>query len=111
MFRTYRFKHPQNDHAEVLGPLAYVWAAIFGPFYLAYRGFWGGFFLVLFILQPLWLGLCLVGLAVANAPGSNPKVALIPTLAIIAVYFVGVALLIISQARLGYLRRGWKLEN
>ncbi len=41
MLKTYRFKHPQSDYVETLNEWSYLWAALFGAFYVLFKGFVG----------------------------------------------------------------------
>ncbi|MDP1962932.1 MAG: hypothetical protein Q8K93_12105 [Reyranella sp.] len=39
MFNTYRFDHPETDESKTLDGRTYLWAALFGPFYILFSGF------------------------------------------------------------------------
>jgi len=39
VFNTYRFDHPETDASKTLDGRAYLWAALFGPFYVLLNGF------------------------------------------------------------------------
>lgn len=100
MFRTYRFKHPQSDYVESIDGWSYIWAGVFGPFYILFKGFVGRFFLALVISCALGaLGLFIL----SSSPG-----------AWLFYGAVGLGNMIVQSAifgellRVGYLRRGWQ---
>ncbi|MCA0304144.1 MAG: hypothetical protein LCH95_17195 [Proteobacteria bacterium] len=93
-----RFRHPIGERIEVLGLAQYTWAAIFGALYLAYRGLWGGFFLVFFVLQPVWAAVCF--------PLFHAAPMLWPLWLI--VYLLGMSAIVTGLVRRSYLRRGWR---
>lgn len=43
------FKNPQNDYQECVGLMSFLWCFLFGLIYLAYKGLWTHFVVVLLI--------------------------------------------------------------
>ena len=39
MLRTYQFDHPTTNESRLLDGWSYLWASLFGPFYVVVRGF------------------------------------------------------------------------
>ena len=60
MFRGYRFEHPRNETVVEVGGWSYLWAGLFGAFYLWRKGF-GKLFPKAFAINLLY-GLFFVGL-------------------------------------------------
>ncbi len=49
-----RFRHPWNGYVESVGPLAILWAFLFGPIYFAVRRVWLHAAILLAIDVALW---------------------------------------------------------
>lgn len=59
MFRGYRFEHPRNETVIEVGGWSYLWAGLFGAFYVWRLGF-GRLFLKAFAINLLY-GLFFIG--------------------------------------------------
>jgi len=108
LLRPYRFKHPQSDYVETLNEWSYLWASVFGAFYVLFKGFVGRFFLLLLVGLCLWLAAFFLRGILGHVP-SYLHYAL-QFLVPIAVFMLQ-GMIAISVVRAGYLRRGWTQLN
>lgn len=107
MFSSYRFDHPDNGQEITLAGGSYVWASLFGPFYVLAKGF---------VLLAVAMLLLSCGIGLAALVGSTLFVSFFQSsdLGILAIVFAPLLALVaqgiaaVELVRLGYLRRGWR---
>jgi hypothetical protein len=103
--KTYILEHPKENLVRTIEVQSYVCAALFGSFYVLYRGFVGRFFLALLIDGLLILIAVLlttfVGFGMRGVPLS------IFLLAIVVAVCVLRARPMINIIKVGYMTQGW----
>ncbi len=107
MFKVYQLDHPLKDESKVLDARSYVWASLFGPFYVLANGLP----LLALLMVPISVAIVVVAFVVFSLVDSflgselNIVIAIfaVPVAAVVA---QGVAA--IELVRWGYLRRGWR---
>ena len=106
MLRGYRFEHPRDEISVECGGWSYLWAGMFGAFYVWHMGF-GKLFLRAFVINLLFI----VIFGVMFFPTST---VFRPAAMWFGMQIIGIPLLIIIQGgimlrmiRDGYRRRGW----
>jgi hypothetical protein len=107
VFPSHRIDHPHFDNSIILEGWSYVWASLFGPFYVLYHGF-------------KWRALAMLGLSIVIAAAAAGIVAVIAVAmdavtivipAMVVTPLVGLViqgLIAIQLVFLGYLKRGWR---
>ncbi|HTR85488.1 MAG TPA: hypothetical protein VMI56_13495 [Reyranella sp.] len=107
MFRlkTYIFEHPTENVVRTIDRRSYIFAAVFGSFYVLYRGFVARFFMALLLDALLTLGALAVIVAVAvHLRGVEASLVLV---FIPLVVIVVRAKPIVDLIKVGYIERGW----
>jgi hypothetical protein len=103
--KTYIFEHPTKNLVRTIDRRSYIFAAIFGSFYVLYRGFVGRFFMALLLDALFTLGAIVVIVAVAlQLHGAEASVVLV---LIPVVVIVGRAKPIVDIIKWGYIGQGW----
>lgn len=110
MFRGYRFEHPRNETTIECGGWAYLWAGLFGAFYVWRMGFGKLFpkaFAINVLFAVIFLAMFFGGLSVVRS-----------ALQWYALQIIGIPLLIVIQGTMmlrmirdGYRRRGWLVRQ
>jgi hypothetical protein len=107
VFPSHRIDHPQFDNSIYLEGWSYVWASLFGPFYVLYHGFkWTA--LAMFGIS-LLIGGVATGIIVAVAVVEGSPTIVIPVLVIVPIVaIVAQGLAAVHLVFVGYLKRGWR---
>ena len=103
-FKTFRFEHPKTEQSVIVGRWSYVWAGLFGAFYLLHHGF-SSYFLRAFAVN---IG-CLVALIGLTAAPLflRPLYAIFVMVVFVPTVFVINSVNMVSLIRTAYRRRGW----
>jgi hypothetical protein len=109
VFRGYRFEHPRNEIVVECGGWSYLWAGLFGSFYVWRMGF-GRLFLKAFAINLGYLALFVAVWAVTSyvVPLMIQAVILLATIPILTIA-KGAAML--RLIRDGYRHRGWLVRQ
>ncbi len=107
MFDTYEFDHPHTDETRVIGARSYVWAALFGPFYVLSHGFVLPALLMVLVSAAIGLAAFVFVMFVINFIGSTEAIILVLFVAPVAA-LVAQSVATIELLRRTYLRRGWR---
>jgi hypothetical protein len=109
VFRGYRFEHPRNETVITVGGWSYVWAGLFGAFYVWRMGFRRLFLKAfainlghLFFFIAVW---AVTSYVVSLRIQAAILLAMIPTL----ILSQGIAML--QMVRDAYRRRGWLVRQ
>ena len=116
MFQRLDFKHSQNGSVATISGWSYLWAALFGPLFLAARNFWGFFFFHLLFVQPVLIWLAAFLFVFFFTILNDLSYSIFPALLFCLVLMVPLYLLVTSvvttySAKWCYIRRGWKLAS
>ena len=104
MFTTYRFEHPKTEQSIIVGGWSYVWAGLFGAFWVLWMGC-GSYFLRALAVN---IGIFLALVAVAGMTSYvQPAYQLIALLVAVPAAVVIQSQAMVSLVRTAYRRRGW----
>jgi len=103
--KTYIFEHPRENLVRTIEVQSYVLAALFGSFYVLYRGFVGRFFLAL--LVDMFLILIAVLLTTIVGFGMRGAALSIFLLVVVVAICVLRARPMINIIKVGYMTQGW----
>jgi hypothetical protein len=106
-FKTYIFEHPTDNEVTAITRRSYLFAGLFGAFYVLFSGFVARFFLALLVDAFFFLA-ALVAASVIAAHLSNLEASVILVFLVIAVMVLR-ARPMIAIVRSGYRRRGWSV--
>jgi hypothetical protein len=104
MLRPYRFEHPNSEAMEMVTRTSYVYAALFGPFYILYRktnGFWPAFALMIALTAGV------VGFWAAALTYLSNRMLLVALPGGLVVALMIQSSFVMQQVRRHYRRRGW----
>ena len=107
MFSTFEFDNPQTDETRVIVKRSYLWASLFGPFYVLTHGF----LLPAALMIPISTTIFIVAfMSVVFVDGFFQSIAISVSAVVVAPIAAltaqGVAA--IELLRWTYLRRGWR---
>jgi hypothetical protein len=107
MLRTYQFDHPTTNESRLLDGWSYLWASLFGPFYVVVRGF-PVHALAMIPISAAIAVTAFVGFGFVDWILGSQLITMIALFAtpILALAAQGVAA--IEIVRVGYRRRGWR---
>ena len=103
-FKTFRFEHPKTEQSIIVGGWSYVWAGLFGAFYVLSHGF-SSYFLRAFAVNIGCL-IALVGLTAAPMV-LKPLYAIFVLVVFVPVVFVVNSVNMVAHLKTAYRRRGW----
>lgn len=110
MFRGYRFEHPRNEVSVEVGRWSYLWAGLFGAFYVWRMGF-GKLFLralvINLIFAVVFVGMFFGSLQVIRSALQWYGLQIIGIPALILVQ----GTMMLKLIRDGYRRRGWLVRQ
>ena len=107
MFRTYRFDHPETDDSRTLDGRAYLWASLFGPVYVLFRGF--PLLAILMIPVSAAIGvIAFVGFGFVDWVLGSEIVTIGALIGIPIAALAGQGIVAVELMRRGYLRAGWR---
>lgn len=103
-FKTFRFEHPKTEQSIIVGGWSYVWAGLFGAFWVLSYGF-GSYFLRAFAVN---IG-CLVALVGLTAAPLflKPLYAIFVLVVFVPAVFVFNSVNMVALIKTAYRRRGW----
>jgi hypothetical protein len=103
-FKTFRFEHPKTEQSIIVGGWSYVWAGLFGAFYLLSHGF-SSYFLRALVVNIGCL-ILLVGLTAAPL-FLRPLYAVFVLVLAVPVIFIINSMNMVALLKTAYRRRGW----
>lgn len=107
LFSTFEFDHPKTDETRVIGKRSYLWASLFGPFYVLSHGFLFSAALMMPISTAVFVA---AFMSVVLVDGFFDSIAISASAVVVAPIAAltaqGVAA--IEVLRWTYLRRGWR---
>jgi hypothetical protein len=109
VFGGYRFEHPRTEAAVEVGGWSYLWAGLFGAFYVWNKGFRHLFLKALAIN----IGYSLVFVAVwiaTSVPQVPIKIQALVLLALVPILILVQGNTMIRMVRDGFRRRGWMIR-
>ena len=107
LFSTFEFDHPRTDETRVIGRRSYLWASLFGPFYVLTHGFPLSAALMIPISATIFIVAFIFVVLVDGFFGSIAiSISAIVLAPIAALTAQGLAT--IELLRWTYLRRGWR---
>ncbi len=109
MFRGYRFEHPRKEIAVEVGGWSYLWAGLFGAFYVWRMGF-GRLFLRAFALNLAYL-LFYVGVWAATSWVVSLRIQAVILLALIPILVLSQGVAMLRMLRDAYRHRGWMIRQ
>jgi hypothetical protein len=110
VFRGYRFEHPRKEIAITLGGWSYLWAGLFGAFYVWRLGF-GKLFLKALAINLLY-GLFFVGFFVATLMFVRNALQWYGLqLVVIPIVILSQGTTMLRMLRDAYRRRGWMIRQ
>lgn len=109
-FPPYRFTHPEREESVFIRRWSYLWAGLFGAFYVAWKGMGARFLLALLVnIAFLLLALAVIGATSLHfVPKNYQAIALVGMVPGI-VGLQGMAM--VRLIRTGYRRRGWRVRQ
>lgn len=108
MPKIYEFKEPKTEKRVKLGKLSYVWAGLFGPFYVAFKG--GRLSVFFSLLLSLACAATFVALLINlnRVPEAvQPVVLIFGALAVLLIHSVWTIGLVVSH----YRKARWKVRS
>ena len=109
VFGGYRFEHPRTEATVDVGGWAYLWAGLFGAFYVWRKGF-PQLFLKAFAYNVAFALGCIAVWGATSIPQVPVRFQGLILLAMVPVVILVQANLMISMIRDGYRRRGWMIR-
>ena len=109
MFRGYRFEHPRNETVVEVGGWSYLWAGLFGAFYVWRMGF-GKVFFKAFAINLGFL-LFYVGTWAVTSYVVPIRTQAMILLVLIPTIVVAQGITMLKMIRDGYRRRGWLVRQ
>lgn len=106
MFNTYRFDHPESDASRTLDGRAYLWAALFGPFYILFNGFLLPALLMIPVSAAIFIG-AFFGFGLLDWVLGSEVVTVGALLVVPIAAFALQGIVAIELVRRAYLRAGW----
>ena len=107
MFDTFEFDHPHTNETRVIGTRSYVWAALFGPFYVLSHGFVLQALLMVPVSAAIGLAAFVSTMLVIDFIGST-EATVFSLFAAPVVALAAQSVAAIELLRWTYLRRGWR---
>src|SRR5205823_1021510 len=105
----YRFEHPNADeHSVTIEGWSYVWAGLFGAFYVALKGHARQFPKALLINLAYFVPYILL---VGASSQLQPNVQLVAVIVSIPIMVIVQSLAMVRLVRDGYRRRGWWIQR
>ena len=107
MLRTYHFDHPTTHESKFLDGWSYIWASLFGPFFVVARGF-PVYALLMVPISAAIAVTAFVGFGLVDWLLGSQLITMIALFStpVLALGAQGVAA--IELLRMGYRRRGWR---
>jgi hypothetical protein len=109
VFRGYRFEHPRNETVITVGGISYLWAGLFGAFYVWRMGF-GRHFLKAFAIN-LAHFFFYVGVWAVTTYVVSIRIQAVILLAMIPTLVVSQGTMMLRILRDAYRRRGWLVRQ
>jgi hypothetical protein len=109
VFRGYRFEHPKREIVVEVGGWSYLWAGLFGAFYLWRAGF-GRLFLKAFAVNLGYL-LFFVGVWAATSYVVPLRIQAVILLAMIPTLILSQGATMLQMLRDAYRHRGWLVRQ
>ena len=109
MFRGYRFEHPRNETVVEVGGWSYLWAGLFGAFYLWQKGF-GRLFPRAFAVNLGYLVL-FVGVWAVTSYVVALRIQAAILLIMIPILTIAQGTTMLRMLRDAYRRRGWMIRQ
>ncbi len=109
MFRGYRFEHPRNETVITVGGWSYVWAGLFGAFYVWRMGF-GRYFLKAFTIN-LGYAFFYIGVWAVTSYVVPLRIQAVILLAMIPTLILAQGTTMLRMLRDAYRRRGWLVRQ
>ncbi|MFI4998672.1 MAG: hypothetical protein ACHQK9_02230 [Reyranellales bacterium] len=103
-FKTYRFEHPKTEQSILVGGWSYVWAGLFGAFWVLSMGF-GKYFLRALATNIGFLLVLVVFVGVTSYV--KPLYQLFALVLAMPTFFVAQGVSMVSIVRTAFRRRGW----
>ena len=108
VFETYRFDNLHTDESRILDGRAYLLAAVFGPLYVLFRGFFGLAILML-IATAVLAAIAAAGVIISVGLFQDDVLISLGAAAAFPIAFLAAqAVVAIQLMRFGYIRRGWR---
>lgn len=107
MLSTYRFDHPETDASKTLDARAYVYASLFGPFYVLANGFPVLALLMVPISATIFV-IAFVGFGFVDWVLASELVTIFALFGMPVAALVVQGIAAIELVRVGYLRSGWR---
>ncbi len=109
MFRGYRFEHPRNETVVEVGGWSYLWAGLFGAFYVWRLGF-RRLFLKAFAINLVHL-LLFIGVWAATSWVVPLRIQAVILLAMIPALIISQGSAMLRMIRDAYRHRGWMVRQ
>ena len=109
MFRGYRFEHPRNETVVEVGGWSYLWAGLFGAFYLWRKGF-GRLFLRAFAINLGYL-FFYIGVWAVTSYVVVLRIQAAILLVMIPALMIAQGATMLRMLRDAYRRRGWLVRQ
>lgn len=107
LFSTYRFDHPETDASKTLDVWAYLWASLFGPFYVLLNGF-PLFALLMVPISAMIFVLAFAGFGLVDWVLGSEVVTIFALFATPVAALAAQGIAAVELVRRGYLRAGWR---
>ena len=104
MLRPYRFEHPNTEEMERINRSSYIYAGLFGPFYILYRktnGFWPAFALMIALTAGI------AGFWAASLTYLSNRMLLVALPGGLVVALMIQSSFVVAQVKRHFRRRGW----
>jgi hypothetical protein len=109
VFRGYRFEHPRNETVVEVGGWSYLWAGLFGAFYLWRMGF-GRLFLRAFAINLAYLFL-FIGVWATTSYVVPIRIQAVILLAMMPTLAIAQGATMLRMLRDAYRHRGWLVRQ
>jgi hypothetical protein len=107
LFKVYQLDHPLTDESKVLDGRSYVWAALFGPFYVLANGL-PLLALLMALISTAIVVVAFVVFSLVDSFLGSEIIVIVAIFAVPAAALTAQSVAAIELVRWGYLRRGWR---
>ncbi|MDI1283949.1 MAG: hypothetical protein PSV46_06115 [Reyranella sp.] len=107
MFKVYQLDHPLTDESKVLDGRSYLWASLFGPFYVLANGL-PLLALLMALISATIVVVAFVAFSLVDSFLGSELIIIVAIFAVPVSALTAQGVAAVELVRWGYLRRGWR---